>query len=39
MLERARVRAARADVQLDLRRADMRDLQLEEPAALIYHAK
>jgi SAM-dependent methyltransferase len=36
MLEQARVRAARADVQLDLRLADMRGLQLEEPAALIY---
>jgi SAM-dependent methyltransferase len=36
MLEQARVRAAKAGVQLDLRECDMRDLELEEPAALIY---
>src|SRR5690349_3127283 len=32
MLEQARVNAAAAGVQLDLRSADMRDLALEEPA-------
>jgi SAM-dependent methyltransferase len=36
MLEQARARAAAAGVELDLRQADMRDLTLEEPAALIY---
>lgn len=36
MLEQARVRAAAAGVDLDLRRGDMRDLQLDELCALIY---
>jgi len=36
MLEQARARAAEAGVELDLRERDMRDLALEEPAALIY---
>jgi len=36
MLEQARARAAEAGVELDLREGDMRDLTLEEPAALIY---
>jgi SAM-dependent methyltransferase len=36
MLKQARVRASAAGVELDLRRADMRDLSLDEPAALIY---
>jgi SAM-dependent methyltransferase len=36
MLEQARARAASAGVQLDLRQGDMRDLALDEPAALIY---
>jgi SAM-dependent methyltransferase len=36
MLEQARVRAAEAGVKLDLRLGDMRDLELDEPAALIY---
>jgi ubiquinone/menaquinone biosynthesis C-methylase UbiE len=36
MLDQARTRAAEADVQLDLREGDMRDLALDEPAALIY---
>lgn len=36
MLERARARAAEAGVDLDLHLGDMRDLELEEPAALIY---
>jgi SAM-dependent methyltransferase len=36
MLAQARVRAAEAGVELDLRRGDMRDLAVEEPAALIY---
>jgi SAM-dependent methyltransferase len=36
MLEQARVRAAEAGVRLDLRRADMRELALDEPAALVY---
>src|SRR5438552_5445030 len=36
MLEQARARAAEACVQLDLREGDMRDLVLDEPAALIY---
>lgn len=36
MLEQARARAAEAGVELDLREGDMRDLALNEPAALIY---
>lgn len=36
MLEQARVNAAEAGVVLDLRLADMRDLVLDEQAALIY---
>ena len=36
MLEHARARAAEAGVELDLRLGDMRDLVLDEPAALIY---
>jgi ubiquinone/menaquinone biosynthesis C-methylase UbiE len=36
MLERARVRAAEAGVELALHEGDMRELALEEPAALIY---
>ena len=36
MLEQARTGAARAGVDLDLRLGDMRDLDLTEPAALIY---
>ncbi len=36
MLERARHRAAEAGVELDLRLGDMRELELEEPAALVY---
>jgi SAM-dependent methyltransferase len=36
MLAQARVRAAEAGVDLDLREGDMRDLALDEPAALIY---
>jgi SAM-dependent methyltransferase len=36
MLEQARTRAAEAGVALDLREGDMRDLALDEPAALIY---
>jgi SAM-dependent methyltransferase len=36
MLAQARARAAEAGVELDLREDDMRDLKLEEPAALIY---
>jgi SAM-dependent methyltransferase len=36
MLEQARGRAAEAGVHLDLREGDMRDLVLDEPAALIY---
>ncbi len=36
MLEQARARAAEAGVDLDLRECDMRDLSLDEPAALIY---
>jgi SAM-dependent methyltransferase len=36
MLEKARHRAAAAGVDLDLREGDMRDLSLDEPAALIY---
>jgi ubiquinone/menaquinone biosynthesis C-methylase UbiE len=36
MLQQARVRAAEADVELALYECDMRELALEEPAALIY---
>src|SRR2546430_13940727 len=36
MCEQARVRAAEADVELALPQGDMRELALEEPAALIY---
>ncbi|MEQ4209340.1 class I SAM-dependent methyltransferase [Actinopolymorpha sp. B9G3] len=36
MLEEARTRAAESGVDLDLRKGDMRDLALDEPAALIY---
>jgi SAM-dependent methyltransferase len=36
MLKQARARAAAAGVELDLREGDMRDLALDEPAALIY---
>ena len=36
MLAQARTAAAEAGVELDLREADMRDLALDEPAALIY---
>jgi SAM-dependent methyltransferase len=36
MLARARVRADEAGVDLDLRLGDMRDLAVEEPAALVY---
>jgi SAM-dependent methyltransferase len=36
MLEQARVRAVEAEVELDLRLGDMRDLTLDGPAALIY---
>jgi SAM-dependent methyltransferase len=36
MLDQARERAATAGVELDLRMCDMRDLTLDEPAALIY---
>jgi SAM-dependent methyltransferase len=36
MLEQARAGAAQAGVELDLHEGDMRDLALEEPAALIY---
>src|SRR6266498_3364986 len=36
MLEQARTRAAEAGVDLDLRAGDMRELALDEPAALIY---
>ncbi len=36
MLEQARARGAQAAVGLDLRHADMRDLALDGPAALIY---
>src|SRR5205809_5317493 len=36
MLAQARARAAEAGVELDLREGDMRDLTLDEPAALIY---
>jgi ubiquinone/menaquinone biosynthesis C-methylase UbiE len=36
MLEQARVRANDAGVELELREGDIRDLALDEPAALIY---
>jgi ubiquinone/menaquinone biosynthesis C-methylase UbiE len=36
MLSQARIRAARAGADLDLRAGDMRDLDLDEPAALVY---
>jgi len=36
MLKQARTRAAAAGVELDLCQGDMRDLALDEPAALIY---
>jgi SAM-dependent methyltransferase len=36
MLAMARIGAAEAGVELDLREGDMRDLALDEPAALIY---
>jgi SAM-dependent methyltransferase len=36
MLARARERADEAGVEVDLREADMRNLELEEPAALVY---
>jgi len=36
MLALARANAGRAGVELDLRESDMRELRLEEPAALIY---
>ena len=36
MLERARVRAEEAGVELQLQEGDVRDLTLDEPAALIY---
>jgi len=36
MLEQARVRAVEEGVELDLRKADIRELEIEEPAALIY---
>ena len=36
MLAEARERAAQAGVELNLREADMRDLELDDPAALIY---
>jgi SAM-dependent methyltransferase len=36
MLEQARRRADKAGIELDLREGDMRELALEEPAALIY---
>ena len=36
MLAQARMRAVEAGVELDLREGDIRDFELEEPAALIY---
>jgi SAM-dependent methyltransferase len=36
MLAQARARAAEEEVELDLREGDIRELELEEPAALIY---
>ncbi len=36
MLAQARVRAVEEEVELDLREGDIRELEIEEPAALIY---
>ncbi len=36
MLEQARERAAEAGVELELRQGDMRDLELDDPAGLVY---
>src|SRR5438067_10908840 len=36
MLAQARVRAAEAGVELDVREGDMRDFALDQPAGLIY---
>jgi SAM-dependent methyltransferase len=36
MLAQARLRAAEEGVELDLREGDIRELEIEEPAALIY---
>src|SRR3954471_7677061 len=36
MLAQARARAVEADVELDLREGDIRELEIDEPAALIY---
>jgi SAM-dependent methyltransferase len=36
MLEQARIQAAEAGVELELREGDMRDLAIDQPAALIY---
>src|SRR5438270_13938461 len=36
MLELARAAAADAGVELDLREGDMRDLEVDEPAGLVY---
>ena len=36
MLAQARVRAVQEGVELDLREGDIRELEIEEPAALIY---
>ena len=36
MLAQARARAVKEGVELDLREGDMRELELEEPAALVY---
>ena len=36
MLEQAHIRAAEAGVELELREGDMRDLAIDQPAALIY---
>ena len=36
MLDQARERAAAAGVELELRQGDMRDLELDEPAGLVY---
>jgi SAM-dependent methyltransferase len=36
MLEQARIRAAETGVELELREGDMRDLAMDQPAALIY---
>jgi ubiquinone/menaquinone biosynthesis C-methylase UbiE len=37
MLEQARSRAGEAGVELDLREGDIRDLAIDQPAALIYY--